>query len=93
MLADLRRWVQELQAAQGDVQVARQAADEAGAANAEQLGATDEAADPEAWHRLDWLGCGARWLAQFGRAPLHPAACHALLCACKRAGCWFQASA
>ncbi|KAL4428231.1 hypothetical protein ABPG75_002320 [Micractinium tetrahymenae] len=55
LLADLRRWVAELQAAQGDVQEARQAVDDASAANSQQLGVADEAADPEGWHRLSWL--------------------------------------
>lgn len=83
LLVELRRWEEELQAARGDVQAARQAADEAGTANAQQLGAADEAADPEGWHRLSWLRCGAGGL--LGRRHVAPCCRNLLLAPCQSA--------
>ena len=57
LLAELQRWQEELEGAQSDLAAVQQAASEASARSAAQLAAADEGADPEGWHRLNWL----RW--------------------------------
>ena len=58
LLAELQWWQEELAGARGDVAAAQQAAGDAAAANEAQLSAADKEADPEEWHRLNWL----RWV-------------------------------
>ncbi len=63
LLADIAQWVEALEGCQADVAAAQQAAGQHTAQNGEQLAASDIQADPEGWHRLNWL----RWVAGKGR--------------------------
>ena len=55
LLADVEKWLAELAGTRADVAAAQAAAAASAADGAAQLAAADEGADPEGWHRLNWL--------------------------------------
>ena len=55
LLGRLHEWIADLEAAQAAVAAAQPAAAAEIAEGAAQLAAADEGADPEGWHRLQWL--------------------------------------